>query len=427
MVAELLHFNRRHLLLGAGAVALPLGLGACQTTGNQAVSAIRGIDRLPMAQDVLNRFVSQGRLPGLCVGVRLPEGGKTFIQAGTIDFGSFERVNSDTLFRIYSMTKLVTGTAAAMLMEEGKFGLDTPVTEFIPEFAALTVARNPARNLNARPAQKVMTIRHLLTHTAGFTYAHSGNNAVQRAYARNGIFMAASADGGTAPQTYDALIARLADIPLMFEPGDRYEYGISIDVMAVVIERASGMPFARFVQQRILDPLDMADTVWQLRDGDEARLAAIYDYGRNGRGPRKAVEAASAQALSRPVPLPFAGSGLLSTASDYLDFLSMLLDDGAAGRRRLMKPETAHLLRSDILPDGLSALGGGHGFGGWVAREDHKRAGEFGWSGNASTQGWIDPAHRFAAVLMMQALPYRAVDVLTPLREALDIDLGISR
>jgi len=427
MVAEHPNFNRRHLLLGAGALTLPFSISACQSAGNAGLSSIRGIDRLPMTQDVLNRFVSQTRLPGLCVGVQLPEGGQAFVQAGTLDFGSFTRVDRDTIFRIYSMTKLITGAAAAILIEEGKISLDQPVAEIIPEFAELKVARNPARNLNARPAQKTMTIRHLLTHTAGFTYAHTGNNAVQRAYASNGIFMATSASGRAQPETYDELIKRLADIPLMFEPGTRYEYGISIDVLAVVIERASGMAYADFVQRRILSPLDMSDTVWRLRDGDAERLAAIYNYGTNGRGPRQAVAAASAEALSRPVPLPFAGSGLLSTASDYLDFLAVLLNDGALGRRRIMTPETAQLMRSDILDSEIEAASGGHGFGGWVAREGHKRAGEFGWSGTASTQAWIDPAYNFAAVLMMQALPYRSVNVLSELRPAIDADLGISR
>ncbi|WP_292054209.1 MULTISPECIES: serine hydrolase domain-containing protein [unclassified Brevundimonas] len=380
-----------------------------------------------MTQDVLNRYVSQGRLPGLCVGVHLPEGGKTFLQAGTLDFGSFTRVDRDTVFRIYSMTKLITGAAAALLIEDGKLSLDQPVAELVPEFGALNVATNPARNLNARPAQNTMTVRHLLTHTAGFTYAHTGDNAVQRAYASNGIFMATSARGTTPPASYDELIARLADIPLMFEPGTKYEYGISIDVLAIVIERASGVPFQIFVQRRILDPLSMQDTVWHLREGDAGRLAAIYNYGENGRGVRQPVARTSAADLMKPVPFAFAGSGLLSTASDYIDFLGMLLNDGAAGRRRIMKPETARLMRSDILPADIVAAGGGHGFGGWVAREGHKRAGEFGWSGNASTQAWIDPAHNFAAVLMMQALPYRSVNVLGDLRTALDADLGISR
>lgn len=419
-------FSRRTLLVGAAATGILPLVASCATSAGAAGEQIRGLDRLPMTQDVLNSFVSRSKLPGLCVGVQLPEGGKAFVQAGTLDFGSFTRVDRDTMFRIYSMTKLITGAAAAILMEEGKIALDQPVSDFIPEFANLKVATNPARNLNARPAQQVMTVRHLLTHTSGLGYAHTGTNAVQRAYRQQGIFMTASVSGGTLPASLDDLVVRLAGIPLLFEPGTRYEYGMSIDVLATVIERASGMAYADFVQQRILNPLAMQDTVWRLREGDEARLAALYDYGQNGMS-RQPVAGTSAADLAKPVPIPFAGSGLLSTASDYLDFLAMLLADGAAGRRRIMKPETAQLMRSDILPEGLAANSGGHGFGGWVAREGHKRAGEFGWSGNASTQAWIDPNHNFAAVLMMQALPYRSIDVLTPLRAAIDADLRVTR
>ena len=427
MTSNRLFFNRRALLIGAGFMGAMPVLASCATTTAGSGSQIRGIDRLPMTQDVLNRYVSQGRLPGLVVGVQLPEGGMAFVQAGTLDFGSYQRVDRDSLFRIYSMTKLITGAAAALLIEDGKITLDQPVSDFIPEFATLKVATNPARNLNAKPAEQVMTIRHLLTHTSGLGYAHTGNNAVQRAYGREGIFMANSVQGSTLPASLDELVVRLADIPLLFEPGTRYEYGMSIDVLAVVIERASGMPYTEFVQSRILDPLRMDDTVWQLGADDANRLAALYNYGATGRGQREIVAGTSAKDLQQPKPIPFAGSGLISSASDYLDFLSMLLNDGSLGRRRIMQPQTAQLLRSDILPADLEAAGGGHGFGGWVARPDHKRAGEFGWSGNASTQAWIDPAHNFAAVLMMQALPYRSVNVLSDLRPALDADLGISR
>jgi len=427
MTSNRLFFNRRALLAGIGALGITPAMSACTTTTSRDAVQIRGIDRLPMTQDVLNRFVSQGRLPGLVVGVQLPDGNMAFVQAGTVDFGSYDRVDKDSLFRIYSMTKLITGAAAALLFEDGKITLDQPVADFIPEFADIKVATNPARNLNARPADQVMTIRHLLTHTSGLGYAHTGSNAVQRAYAREGIFMAASKQDGAPPASLDELVLRLSAIPLLFEPGTRYEYGMSIDVLALVIERASGMPYAEFVQTRILDPLDMNDTIWRLREGDEGRLAALYNYGENGRGQREPVAGTSASDLSKPVPIPFAGSGLLSSASDYLNFLAMLQNDGRLGRRRIMKTETAQLMRSDILPEGLEAAGGGHGFGGWVAREDHKRAGEFGWSGNASTQAWIDPNHDFAAVLMMQALPYRSVNVLNELRPAIDADLGITR
>ena len=416
-------FNRRGLIAGAGALGLAPVLSACVTDGiASAPPPIRGIDRLPMTQDVLNSFVAQGRLPGLSVGVQLPEGGKAFVRAGTVDFGSFDRIDHNSLFRIYSMTKLITGAATALLIENGQVSLDQPISDFLPQFATPEVFVRKQRHLITEPAKTPITVRHLLTHTAGFMGNQPNNSPLEPLYAERGLLLTDRAS--QRPENLDQMVERLAQIPLQTQPGTKYEYGPSIDVLGAVIEKASGVPLPVYIQRNILDPLGMADTVWQLKPENAPRLAALYTYANNRRTP---VEAASAEALMRPVSLYLGGSGLLSSASDYLQFLAMLLAEGQNGRRRILKPETARLIRSDILPAGLEANSGGHGFGGWVAREGHKRAGEFGWSGNASTQGWIDPSHRFAAVLMMQALPYRSIDVLTPLRAAIDADLGISR
>jgi len=420
--------SRRTLLLGAGA----FGLSGCGTVGlpfggGGSAPAIRGLDRLPRSQTVLNRFVIERKLPGVSVGVRTPDGDDVFLQAGVLDFNSFDRVTPDSLFRIFSMTKPVTGTAAALLIEDGKLTLDTPVADIVPEFANLKVATNPATGLTARPARNIMLVRHLLTHTSGLTYSIMGDGPVQRAYREAGI--TPGAPRGAEPQVrdLDELVAKLADIPLIAEPGTAYNYSVSLDVLGLVIQRASGMAFPDFVQRRILNPVGMSDTGFRLRDGDAARLMQVYAFGRSGTNPPAVPPGLSAEAYSQPVTLYSGGGGLLSTTRDYLDFLSMLLNDGRAGRVRVMKPETARLIRSDILPADLTAEGGGFGFGGWVARPGHRRQGEFGWSGAAGTQGWIDPERHFAATLMIQAMPYRAVDILSELRPALDADLGIVR
>ena len=416
--------SRRTLLLGAGA----LGLSGCGTLGSGAgAPPIRGLDRLPRTQTVLNRFVSERRIPGVTVGVRAPDGDRIFLQAGTLDFNVFNRVGPDSLFRIFSMTKPVTGTAAALLIEDGRLSLDQPVAEIIPEFAALKVASNPARNLNARPAREVMTIRHLLTHSSGLTYSITGDGPVQRAYRVAGITPGAPKGDGPQVRDLDELVGKLADIPLIAEPGSAYNYSVSLDVLGLVIQRVSGMAFPDFVQRRILNPVGMRDTVWRLREGDADRLMQVYAFGRDNRNPPSVMPGLSAADYSRPVTLYSGGGGLISSTRDYLDFLSMLLNNGRAGRVRVMKPETARLIRSDILPEGLTAEGGGFGFGGWVARPGHVRQGEFGWSGAAGTQGWIDPERNFAATMMIQAMPYRSVDILSELRPALDADLGIVR
>jgi CubicO group peptidase (beta-lactamase class C family) len=424
MAQNRLTTSRRTLLLGAGA----LGLSGCATFGGGgAAPTIRGLDRLPRSQTVLNRFVIERELPGVSVGVRTPDGDDVFLQAGVLAFNTFDRVTPDSLFRIFSMTKPVTGTAAALLIEDGKLTLDTPVADIVPEFANLKVATNPERGLDGRPARNVMTIRHLLTHTSGLSYSIAGDGPIPRAYREAGLTPGAPGGDTNQVRDLDILVQKLGDLPLTNEPGAAYHYSLSLDVLGLVIQRVSGMAFPDFVQRRILNPVGMSDTVWRLRDGDAARLMQVYGFSRDGRTPPAPIPGLSAEDYARPVTLYSGGGGLISSTRDYLDFLSMLLNDGRAGRVRVMKPETARLIRSDILPADLTAEGSGYGFGGWVARPSHPRQGEFGWSGAAGTQGWIDPEKGFAATLMIQAMPYRVVDILSDLRPALDADLGISR
>lgn len=418
------NLNRRSLLL----VAAGLGLGACATGLFPTADA----PRLPQTQAVLDRWTSQGVIPGVSVGVRAPDGADLFVQAGRIDFDAPRAVDADSLFRIYSMTKPVTGAAAALLIEDGRLGLDQPVSDIIPEFRNLTVAIDPTTGLEARPVANPMTVRHLLTHTSGLSYTITGDNAVQQAYRRAGIFpftghLAPAGIDGPRVRDLDEMAARLADIPLVAEPGSAYNYSISLDVLGLVIQRASGMPFPAFVQQRLFDPIGMDDTVWRLRPGDAERLVQVYGFDAETRERLGVVPGVSAEDFSTEVTLYAGGAGLISSTRDYLAFLSAILDDGRSGARTVMQPETARLIRSDILPPDLVAWGGGHGFGGWVARPGHRRQGEFGWSGAAGTQGWIDPERNFAATMMIQVFPYAAVPIIAEVRAAIDADLGIVR
>lgn len=418
------NINRRALLLGAAG----LGLSACATGPFPSDSAAQ----LPQTQAVLDRWTGEGIIPGVSVGVRVPDGDEVFLQAGHTDFGAARAVDADSLFRIYSMTKPITGAAAALLIEDGRLGLDQPVSDLIPEFSNLTVAIDPTTGLEARPVTRPMTVRHLLTHTSGLTYTITGDNAVQQAYRRAGIFpftghlVPAEIDGPRV-RNLDEMAARLADIPLMAEPGSAYNYSISLDVLGLVIQRASGMAFPTFVQQRLFDPIGMDDTVWRLRPGDADRLVQVYGFDPETRARLGVVPGVGAADFSSEVTLYAGGAGLISSSRDYLAFLSTLLDDGRARSRTIMRPETARLIRSDILASEIQAWGSGHGFGGWVARPGHRRQGEFGWSGAAGTQGWIDPERNFAATMMIQVFPFQAVPIIAEVRAAIDADLGITR
>ncbi|MDP3800614.1 serine hydrolase [Brevundimonas sp.] len=412
--------SRRSLLLGVGA----LGLAGCAGLGRASVP---GGALLPRTQAVLDRFVAEGRLPGVTVGVRLPDGTRTYLQAGTQDFGPSPAMDRDTLFRIYSMTKPVTGVAAALLIEDGKLALDQPVTDFVPEFSHLTVAVDPETSLEAQPARNVMTVRHLLTHTSGLSYNIAGDGPVQRAYRQAGVFpftgdLNAGAGDGPRVHDLDEMVRRLGGIPLMFEPGTAYHYSVSLDVLGLVIQRASGMAFPEFLKRRLFDPIGMNDTRFNLAPGEAGRMAALYDYSPPG---RRLDPGSSVEAYSRLVTLFAGGAGLVSTTGDYLAFLTTLLEDGRAGRVRVMRPETARLVRTDIMPAGLDSYGNGFGFGGYVARPGAWNAGEYGWDGAAGTKAWLDPVRDYAAVVMVQFFPWGALPISTETRAAIVADLGI--
>ena len=420
MTETLIRPTRRGLILGAGALT-----AACATP---RVPASNDTVRFPATQAVLDRYVADGRLPGATVGLRLPGGERAYLQAGTQDHIPSPAMNRDTLFRIYSMTKPITGAAAALLIEDGRLSLDQPVVDFIPEFARLTVATDPANSLDARPVAEVMTVRHLLTHTSGLTYNIMGNGPVQKAYRRAGIFpftgdLGAVPGDGPKVRDLDEMVRRLGEIPLLFEPGKAWHYSVSLDVLGLVIQRASGMTFADFLQRRLFDPIGMDDTGWRLRSGDARRTAAVYDYAGEGRRP---TEGASVAAYSAPVTLFAGGAGLISSTRDYLDFMTMLLDDGRAGRVRVMEPATARLIRTDILPQGTTsrfAPEDGFGFGGSVAAASKPNAGEFGWSGAAGTRGWVDPTNDMAGVVMVQFFN-EEIGLVAEAREAITRDLA---
>lgn len=410
--------SRRSLLLGIGA----LGVAGCAGI-TRSLSAEAG--RFPLTQAVLDRYVTEERLPGATAGLRLPDGSDAFLQAGTLDYGSSTAMSRDTLFRIYSMTKPITGAAAALLIEDGRLSLDQPVTDWLPEFSQLTVAVDPTSSLDSRPAQAVMTIRHLLTHTSGLTYTITGDGPVQQAYRRAGIFpftgeLGGAAQDGAKAADLDEMVRRLAEIPLLHEPGAAMNYSVSLDVLGLVIQRASGMAFPTFVQRRLFDPIGMNDTIWRLRPGDANRLAEVHSYFDAG---RRAETTASAAVYSAPVSLYAGGAGLVGSTKDYLAFLSMLMDGGRAGRVRVMKPETAAMIKSDILPPGVRSESG-YGFGGSVVRPGQPRAGEYGWGGAAGTVGWIDPNRRHAGVIMAQFFPYGSVRIARDARAAIAQDLA---
>jgi CubicO group peptidase (beta-lactamase class C family) len=312
-------------------------------------------------------------------------------------------MEKDTICRIYSMTKVITSVAAMMLVEEGKLTLADPVSKHVPELKNMRVVNGGTADAPVLvDATQPITIKHLLTHTSGFTYPFS-NDVASQLYRKAAVFQA--------PSLKD-FIHKVASVPLVAQPGEKYNYGISTDVLGYVVEVASGMPFDQFVQTRILTPLRMNDTHWVVPKEKLGRVAKTYGV-RNG----KLVEAPSAEADST-AKVPYGGMGLYSTIGDYARFGQMLLNGGQFEGTRLLSRKTVELMTADH----LGALkvptidpNGAYGFGlGGSVRLNIANAGipgtpgQFGWDGAASTYFRMDPKEKLVTLLFQQQMPFDA-------------------
>lgn len=411
---HMMMLDRRRFLAGLGALAATPAFA----------HDMRG---WPKLQALLDRYVAEKKVAGLSVALTAGDGHLGYVNAGKLALDSSVAANEDTLWRIYSMTKPITGAAAMLLIEEGKLKLDQPVSDFFPAFAKVQVAVDPAKSLDARPAKTPMTVRHLLTHTAGLTYTIMGTGPVQQAYRAKGIFGAYGTPpqpgDGTMPATLTEFAERLATVPLIAEPGTTYHYSVALDLMGAVIEKASGVPFDAFLRTRFFEPLAMASTDFHALA--PARLSTNYFITPKGLLP---VDSAAKGVFLAQPGVPYGGSGLVSSSRDYARFGMMLLGDGALGKVRILKPETAKLMRSNLLPAGVTAMGDGSGYGagGRVVIPTTKNAndtvGSYGWGGAAGTSFWIDPTHRVMVTVMTQFMPQDIYPLRKEVREAIVAD-----
>ena len=366
-----------------------------------AVHAQPGVsaERLQRLTDFLQADTAPGGHLG-AVALVQRDGAVVYQRAfGQRDLARREPMTTDTIFRIYSMTKPIASVALLMLMEEGKLALDDPLAQYLPEFAGQRVWATPEWRASARP----VTLRLLLTHTAGF--ATGGGDA-----ARSLLEAAAPWSASTLAD----YARRVAGAPLAADPGTRFQYdGVNTEVLSRVIEVVAGERFDAFLRRRIFGPLQMVDTGFSVPAAKRARIADISAVGPAG----TLVLAPGRSAAMPGEPLndyPSGAGGLYSTAADVLRFARMLLGDGTLEGARLLGRKTVELMRSDQLAHlapiaGLSA-GEGFGLGVSVVVDPAKRgrlasAGAFGWTGAASTWFTIDPRERMIAILLMQHLP----------------------
>ena len=372
----------------------------------------------------MQRLVDENKVPGVSVAV-LRRGEPAYCAAtGLADIARGTPWTRDTLLRIYSMTKPLTSTAIMMLYEEGRFQLDDPITRFLPTFANRRVVTGGSRaKPETVPAARDITFRDLLTHTSGLTYGFMDATAVDAMYRDAGV------DFQISDLTLAEVVDNAAALPLLAQPGEAWNYSIATDVLGRLVEVISGQPFDMFLRERVLAPLGMRDTAFQVTPEALPRFAALYTRGADGKPTLMDDVPTSIFLKSR---LPSGGGGLVSTLDDYLRFCRFLLNKGELHGTHLLGRKTVELMTSNHLPGDLAAMGqarfaessyAGIGFGlGFSIMLDPAKAqilgtpGEYAWGGAASTAFWIDPAEDMAVVLMTQLLPSSAWPIRRELR-----------
>ncbi len=413
-------FVRRDLLKGAVCLGI---MGAARA------SARAGARGFPTVRALVNEVISDRAVPGAIVAIGKGTDRPDYISSGTIALDSHSGVNEHTLFRVYSMTKPVTGMAAMLLIAEGRMKIDQPVADFIPGFANMRVLTDPAQGVETRPAASVITIRHLLTHTAGLGGGPLVKGALKGIYERSGLRQNLLSHSErleqAPPSSLKEFAERLAGAPLLSDPGAAWSYSVGLDLLGRIIEIVAGMPFEQFLQRRFFTPLGMTDTFFDVPENKKARLVTNY----TGKGAKLSeVDAGPTSIFLNKPAFPSGGGGLISTAYDYDRFLAMLMNEGRLGRAEVMPPDAVAAGISNLLPSGVNmrdyiGIPGvvGFGAGGCIANHGGFK-GLFGWLGAAGTIGVIVPAQRLRITGLINNIS--VFDFAMSLPKAVHADLG---
>ncbi len=406
----------RRVTVGCWAV-LAIGLAASQASGQAlpvATPESVGMagDRLDRMKAVMQDYVDRQQVAGVVT--ILVRAGKvvSFEPIGRMDVEKNVPIRKDTIFRMASMSKAVTSVAAMILVEESKIRLSDPVSKFLPAFKQTSVAIPGAGSrVGIVPAKREITIRDLLTHTAGISYGNGPAADQWKAAGIQGWYLS------DRKEPIVPLMERLAALPFDAQPGERYVYGYNTDILGAVIEKASGVPLDEFVRTRIFTPLKMTDSGFFLPPEKRSRFATVYSMGPDGRIVR-APEPGTGQGdyVDGPRACFGGGAGLLSTANDYARFLQMLLNGGELEGARILSPKTVELMTSNHVKRlyGDDGLGFGLGFEvteqvGAAGRYD--TVGSYGWGSAYYSKYWVDPSEKLVAVFMTQLIPATGVDL----------------
>ena len=384
---------------------------------NQCKSSVPGFDpdRLHRITEMMDRYVAQGKTAGMLALVS--RGGEIahLAKSGYMNIASQSPMREDCIFRIYSMTKPITSVALMTLMEAGKFQLDDAAYRWIPALKTLKVYRPDGE---PEPLERDITIRQLLTHTAGFTYGFEPEtNPVDKMYAETWPKF-------NTEKPISELLESLLQLPLANQPGSQWRYSVATDICGYLVELMSGMPFGDYLKKTIFDPLGMIDTAFGVPEDKLGRFATLYGWSEEN--PLAVLEEANSSAFIPPakmdsVALQSGGGGLVSTAGDYWKFAQMMLNGGELDSTRIIGRKTVDWMTMNHLPLDLLPLtfngivpepSKAYGFGlGYCVNIDPANAGtlgslgDYGWGGLADTYCWVDPKEQLIGILMQQYTP----------------------
>jgi CubicO group peptidase (beta-lactamase class C family) len=398
-------------VLLSGSITLPVvsGFSRTATTAPQSTSGLSA-DRLQRLDRALQQYVDENRLGG-AVALVLRDGQTVYEHAfGWSDKEAGRRMAADTIFRIASQTKAVTSAAILSLVEEGKIGINEPVSRHIPAYAHTTVAARNEGETKVVPAKRPVTIRDLLTHTAGISYGTGPD--VAALYEAKGLGPAAGFGWFTADKNEPICdtMERLATLPFASQPGEAWVYGYNTDILGCVVERISGLSLDEFIKTRITGPLRLKDTYFFVPPDQRQRLTAVYASDSTGHALR-APDGPRGQGdyVDGPRRSFAGGAGILSTARDYARFLEMVRNHGVLDGVRVLAPHTVELMTTNQVGTLFNADGLGFGLGFQTTdrygADGMVSVGSFGWGGAYGSIYWVDPKEGLVGVFMIQQLP----------------------
>lgn len=368
-------------------------------------------ERLARIDKLMQQYVDENLIAG-AVALILQNGQPVYEHAaGWADKEAGTRMSVDTIFRIASQTKALTSTAILQLQEQGKLAVSDPVSKYIPEFAKTTVfVKNESGGGTTEPAKRAITLRDLLTHTAGISYGTQPE--IASLYSEKQLGPAAGMGWYTADKNEQTCttMARLGSLPFTAQPGTAWVYGYNTDILGCVVERASGMPLDEYFRKNITEPLGMKDTHFFLPKDQRRRLAAVYYTGPNGKIARAADDAkGQGHYVDGPRKNFAGGAGLVSTARDYARFMEAIRNGGALGQTRILTPRSVALMTTNQIGDIPFRAGLGFGFGFETVESfgasGMEAPGSYGWGGAYGSNYRVDPTTGLVVVLMIQLMP----------------------